>query len=216
MSGLGGKKSAEDVLLLEHLRSANGRGPGAGGGDSAAVAGALGATQGGLGAFPLYIADCRGRAAVTGNKLQGKGAENVSNYTNAHLCFCDILNIHTMRDSQAALASLLLPDPGAMAAGNNAPEAVLHPTGAAGEARFLKRLDDSGWLRHVALVLSASVWIARRLRFEGASVLVHCSDGWDRTAQVICSHLFTHGRVGRTGAPWGNSLLPRRRRTVFS
>jgi len=183
MSGMGGKRSGEDVLLLEHLRVANGRGsPGDGGGGASAGGSGLA-----LGAFPLYIADCRGFAAVAGNKLQGKGAENAGNYTNAHLCFCDILNIHTMRDSQAKLAALLLPDPASQAAGNSSVEVVLKPTEAAGDRKFIEKLDECGWLRHVSLVLSASVWIARRLRFEGASVLVHCSDGWDRTAQVCAT-----------------------------
>ena len=34
---------------------------------------------------PLYIFDCRGAVAATGNSLQGKGVENVRHYTNATL-----------------------------------------------------------------------------------------------------------------------------------
>jgi len=40
------------------------------------------------------------------------------------------------------------------------------------------------WLRHVSAVLAASRTIARAMSVDRRSVLVHCSDGWDRTAQV--------------------------------
>jgi hypothetical protein len=55
------------------------------------------------------------------------------------------------------------------------------------DARFLmSRIEDTGWLEHIRLVLQGSVLVAEKLSLEGCSVLVHCSDGWDRTAQVRC------------------------------
>lgn len=50
---------------------------------------------------------------------------------------------------------------------------------------FLSGLESSGWLRHIKSILDTSWFIAQALE-EGISVVVHCSDGWDRTAQV-CS-----------------------------
>jgi myotubularin-related protein 6/7/8 len=50
---------------------------------------------------------------------------------------------------------------------------------------FLSGIEASGWLRHVKAVLDTSFFIAQAVQ-EGVSVVVHCSDGWDRTAQV-CS-----------------------------
>jgi len=44
---------------------------------------------------------------------------------------------------------------------------------------------DSGWLGHVRSVLHTSVCIVDYV-VAGQGVLVHCSDGWDRTAQT-CS-----------------------------
>jgi myotubularin-related protein 1/2 len=166
MAGLGNKKNQEDINILEFIRVNNGRS--------------------GENSRPLYIADCRGRVAATGNKLQGKGAENVSNYTDAHLCFCDILNIHTMRESQAALAKLLYPDSVVSDVSQTDPAVATSvlPIAAAGDQNYLRKLEDCGWLGHVALVLSASLWTAQKLHLQGSSVLVHCSDGWDRTAQV--------------------------------
>ena len=43
---------------------------------------------------------------------------------------------------------------------------------------------DCGWHYHVRTMLSASLFTAEAMHRRGQSVLVHCSDGWDRTAQV--------------------------------
>jgi len=51
---------------------------------------------------------------------------------------------------------------------------------------FLWGLENSGWLRHIKAIMDAGIFIAKAVSEEGASVLVHCSDGWDRTAQA-CS-----------------------------
>jgi hypothetical protein len=51
---------------------------------------------------------------------------------------------------------------------------------------FLWRVEETGWLEHVRTVIGSSILVAEKLSKEGCSVLVHCSDGWDRTAQV-CS-----------------------------
>lgn len=50
---------------------------------------------------------------------------------------------------------------------------------------FLSGLESSGWLKHIKIILDTSQFIAEAL-VEGISVVVHCSDGWDRTSQV-CS-----------------------------
>lgn len=53
-------------------------------------------------------------------------------------------------------------------------------------ADFLWGLESSGWLKHIKAVLDAGAFIAKAVAEEGVTVLVHCSDGWDRTAQA-CS-----------------------------
>jgi hypothetical protein len=45
-----------------------------------------------------------------------------------------------------------------------------------------KHWDDR--LGHVHRVLSAAVRMVHLVSQQGLSVLVHCSDGWDRTAQL--------------------------------
>lgn len=141
LAGLSKKSSRADQALLELYR-----------------------TRGADTNRPLHIVDCRGRAAALGNRAQGKGTESVSDYRGATLTYCDIGNIHTMRDSQQALLELL--------------------RGSDDDAGYLSALEAAGWLRHLLLVLKAALFVAKRLEFDGASVLVHCSDGWDRTAQV--------------------------------
>lgn len=50
---------------------------------------------------------------------------------------------------------------------------------------YLSGIESSGWLRHTKAILDTSWFIAQTID-DGISVVVHCSDGWDRTAQV-CS-----------------------------
>lgn len=52
-------------------------------------------------------------------------------------------------------------------------------------SQFIGGLDNSGWLRHIKTILDTSTFICQAVN-SGKSVVVHCSDGWDRTAQV-CS-----------------------------
>lgn len=50
---------------------------------------------------------------------------------------------------------------------------------------YIISLEASGWLKHIRAILETSSFIAVAVD-KGISVVVHCSDGWDRTAQV-CS-----------------------------
>lgn len=45
-------------------------------------------------------------------------------------------------------------------------------------------LRRSGWLRHLSAILEGAVLIAKNVHVANSHVLVHCSDGWDRTAQL--------------------------------
>lgn len=114
------------------------------------------------------IIDARGQLAAVGNKAMGKGTEIVSNYRGAKLVFMNIDNIHTIRQSFQSLTGVFEPRKG----GNE------------DSASFYSKVESSGWLRHVRLVLKASVELAHSVH-NGVSVLTHCSDGWDRTAQMV-------------------------------
>ena len=49
--------------------------------------------------------------------------------------------------------------------------------------KFLSALEHSGWLQTLSSILSGSVKAANSIK-EGKCILVHCSDGWDRTSQI--------------------------------
>ncbi|XP_054882396.1 myotubularin-related protein 7-like [Poeciliopsis prolifica] len=116
----------------------------------------------------IYVVDTRPKLNAMANRAAGKGYESEDHYSNIRLLFIGIENIHVMRSSQQKILD------------------------GAGEMRapsmtdFLWGLESSGWLKHIKAVLDAGVFIAKAVADEGVSVLVHCSDGWDRTAQA-CS-----------------------------
>ena len=102
------------------------------------------------------------------NRAAGAGYESANNYPSCRLDFYDIGNIHVMRDSHKNLVSLIL---------NTSPSS--------NDINFTKQIEDTQWLKHVRLVIKAS-WDTAYFIRKGTPVLVHCSHGWDRTAQV-CS-----------------------------
>ena len=95
-------------------------------------------------------------------------------YNNTELVYGNIDNVHVMRQSASLLADLLLP--GGYQHSINAENS--------GGSGYYAKLEESGWLKHTRLILSASNLMAEKLHLEKTSVLVHCSDGWDRTAQI--------------------------------
>ncbi|KAK9061317.1 hypothetical protein SSX86_018497 [Deinandra increscens subsp. villosa] len=137
----------------------------------------------------LYIADARPRKNALANGAMGGGSESSSNYFQCEIVFFGIDNIHAMRESLVRLRDYL----------------DMHGTKSSdGMSSFLRNggwtwgrgnlssmsasvstLGDSGWLIHVQNVLAGSAWIAARVALESASMLVHCSDGWDRTTQLV-------------------------------
>eukprot|EP00599_Poterioochromonas_sp_BG-1_P005388 CAMPEP_0173135244 /NCGR_PEP_ID=MMETSP1105-20130129/1782_1 /TAXON_ID=2985 /ORGANISM="Ochromonas sp., Strain BG-1" /LENGTH=222 /DNA_ID=CAMNT_0014047217 /DNA_START=120 /DNA_END=784 /DNA_ORIENTATION=+ len=109
----------------------------------------------------------------------GKGTEDVSSYFNAELVFGNIENIHVMRNSANALAECLSPD---VHPYSNMKEVLTSSEGSG--SGYSYKIEDSGWLKHIRLILVSA---AEKLHFDGHSVLVHCSDGWDRTAQICAT-----------------------------
>uniref|UniRef100_A0A8C0VHW0 Myotubularin related protein 8 n=1 Tax=Cyanistes caeruleus TaxID=156563 RepID=A0A8C0VHW0_CYACU len=115
----------------------------------------------------MYVVDTRPKLNAMANRAAGKGYENEDNYENIRFKFIGIENIHVMRSSLQKLLEVCEMKSPSM-------------------SDFLTGLENSGWLRHIKAVMDAGVFLAKAVREERASVLVHCSDGWDRTAQV-CS-----------------------------
>ncbi|ESO88450.1 hypothetical protein LOTGIDRAFT_125960 [Lottia gigantea] len=114
----------------------------------------------------MFVVDTRPKINAMANKAAGKGYENENFYSNIKFQFLGIENIHVMRGSlQKLLEVCELKSPSMNS--------------------FLTGLENSNWLKHIKAVVDTSAFIATAVQ-EGINVLVHCSDGWDRTAQT-CS-----------------------------
>jgi len=50
---------------------------------------------------------------------------------------------------------------------------------------FYDRLEATGWLSHLNAILSGTVTIVKAIHYDECGILVHCSDGWDRTSQLV-------------------------------
>ena len=116
----------------------------------------------------LTVLDCRPLSAATGNKLKGKGYENVAHYgDNVSLEFCNIPNIHPMRKSHDALHGLVNPK-----------------SMEDDDTSFLSRLEQTEWLKWIGALIRSAIRIVDLMDQQKTSVMIHCSDGWDRTPQL--------------------------------
>ncbi|KAG6180057.1 hypothetical protein E4U36_005148 [Claviceps purpurea] len=112
------------------------------------------------------IVDARPTINAMVNQVQGMGSENMDKYKFATKSFLSIENIHVMRNSLNKVVEAL----------KDADVSPLPPN--------RELLHQSGWLRHIHDVLDGSAIIARRIGISHSHVLIHCSDGWDRTSQL--------------------------------
>ncbi|GMH13236.1 hypothetical protein Nepgr_015077 [Nepenthes gracilis] len=137
----------------------------------------------------LYIVDARPRKNALANGAMGGGSESSANYFQSEIFFFGIDNIHAMRDSLARLREYL--DTYGTTSSDGMLSFLRHGGWTWGGGNLssmsasVSTLGDTGWLIHVHSVLVGSAWIAARVHKESASVLVHCSDGWDRTTQLV-------------------------------
>lgn len=115
----------------------------------------------------LYLFDARPKANAIANQAIGMGYEKISasSYKQCKLEFLSIDNIHVMREAYYRVQRLC---------------ESTHKD----DRNFYTTLDATHWLTTIKLLLNCSVKIARIIDVEGCSVLLHCSDGWDRTAQL--------------------------------
>uniref|UniRef100_A0A8C2G6J3 phosphatidylinositol-3,5-bisphosphate 3-phosphatase n=1 Tax=Cyprinus carpio TaxID=7962 RepID=A0A8C2G6J3_CYPCA len=113
----------------------------------------------------LLIMDARSYAAAVANRAKGGGCECPEYYPNCEVMFMGMANIHSIRKSFQSLRTLCaqVPDP----------------------VNWLSALEGTKWLQHLSLLLKASLLVVNALDRDRRPVLVHCSDGWDRTPQIV-------------------------------
>ncbi|KAF0295721.1 Myotubularin-related protein 3 [Amphibalanus amphitrite] len=112
----------------------------------------------------VVIVDARSYAAAVANRARGGGVECNEYYPNSEVVFMNLPNIHTVRKAFQALRALL-----------SAPT---------DQTNWFQSLEATRWLSHMSALLRAAVSVARYMDDQGRPVLVHCSDGWDRTPQI--------------------------------
>lgn len=147
-------RSSQPLVGLRQKRSA----------DDEAVVAAIQAATG-----SLVLIDSRPVANAVANKLAGAGSERSASYQNCEIRYVGLANIHALRESWVRLMSLGQADP---------------EDGSSRDDQWFLMLHDSGWLQLVRHLLEGATMVARTLDCEGRSCLTHCSDGWDRTAQL--------------------------------
>lgn len=112
------------------------------------------------------IVDARPTVNALAMQAVGLGSENMDNYRFATKIYLGIDNIHVMRDSLNKVIDTLK-------------ESDLTPF-----APNRENLARSGWLKHIGGLLDGAGIIARQVALQHSHVLIHCSDGWDRTSQL--------------------------------
>lgn len=156
----------------------------------------------------VYLIDARPRVNAVMNTLTGAGVENAAVYNIHHdnRIFLGIPNIHVVRDSGSRLTKIIdvwnltttlndmtgadgvtgSHDPIQTSGADSSERLAQKQT----ELRLLDKVLDTGWLDHITALLSGAVGISN-LILESSStgvpvaIIVHCSDGWDRTPQLV-------------------------------
>ncbi|WFD42519.1 hypothetical protein MPSI1_001164 [Malassezia psittaci] len=118
------------------------------------------------------LVDARPATNAMANIAKGAGTENMEHYRNCKKVYLGVENIHVMRDSLDRAQLVFRAD--------------IRPNA---NLRSLAPIDQmalyrSNWLKHIGDLLDGVVLIVRNIHVHASHVLIHCSDGWDRTAQL--------------------------------
>lgn len=115
----------------------------------------------------ILIVDARSYASAVTNRARGGGVECAEYYTSAEIQFMNLGNIHAIRKSFHSLRFLC-------ASPSDIPN-------------WYSLLERTLWLQHMSGLLAASVIVCHAIERNNRPVLVHCSDGWDRTPQICAT-----------------------------
>jgi myotubularin-related protein 1/2 len=108
--------------------------------------------------LPLAILDCRPKLNAVANQFTGGGYEDISGYANATFEFLGIPNIHKVRECYLGMLDSF------------------------GLGKKVKH-GERAWKALTVQLLAGAQLGAEKLK-GSVAVLVHCTDGWDRTAQI--------------------------------
>lgn len=123
----------------------------------------------------VYIFDARSYVAAMANTLRDGGVESEKDYKNCKVVHNDIDNIHEVRKSYNKLMEGCIDE-------YNPNKKTERPN----EFGLLNVLQTSKWIPKLRSILIASLNVVEKID-ENNNVLIHCSDGWDRTAQMCAT-----------------------------
>ncbi|KAF2428766.1 phosphatases II [Tothia fuscella] len=112
------------------------------------------------------IVDARPRLNALAMQGLGRGSEKMDNYRCCSKVYLNIENIHVMRNSLEAVINLIK-------------DSDISPL-----PLNQDQLSKTKWLNHIANMIDGVGIIARTIGIHHSHVLIHCSDGWDRTSQL--------------------------------
>ncbi|XP_076300036.1 phosphatidylinositol-3,5-bisphosphate 3-phosphatase MTMR4 isoform X2 [Lasioglossum baleicum] len=113
----------------------------------------------------VLIVDARSYTIAVANRARGGGCECQQYYPNCDIQFMNLPNIHSIRRSFHAMRQLCATE--------------------TDQSNWLSLLEGTQWLQHMSGLLRAAVTVASAIERDARPVLVHCSDGWDRTPQIV-------------------------------
>ncbi|XP_053617687.1 myotubularin-related protein 4 isoform X2 [Plodia interpunctella] len=114
----------------------------------------------------LLIVDARSYTSAVTNRARGGGCECAQYYPAADIQFMSMPNIHNVRKSFYQMRQL-----------------AAEPSD---QANWHSKLESTLWLQYISGILRAGVVVGRAVA-GGRPALVHCSDGWDRTPQIVAT-----------------------------
>ncbi|KRX97994.1 Myotubularin-related protein 4 [Trichinella pseudospiralis] len=113
---------------------------------------------------PMLILDARSYTAAWANRAKGGGFEICEYYNKCDIQFLGLPNIHCIRVSFQKFRSSIME---------------------ANESTWFQNLETCQWIHNLCALMSSALRAVEALQVEKRSVLVHCSDGWDRTTQIV-------------------------------
>ncbi|KAK9880690.1 hypothetical protein WA026_011925 [Henosepilachna vigintioctopunctata] len=112
----------------------------------------------------VLILDARSYAIAVANRARGGGCECPEYYSNCDIQFMNLANIHSIRKSFQALRQLCI---------------------SSTDQTWHSQLENTKWLQHMSGLMKAAVILVTAVDSHARPVVVHCSDGWDRTPQIV-------------------------------
>ena len=124
------------------------------------------------GSKKLYVFDARPLLNAWANKLKGAGYEDTSQYSDIsmELTFCGIPNIHAVRGSCHKVYSTL----------------CFKYENEEKKKKAKNNMDSGNWYDSIIILIKGAFQISEAIKNDN-TVLIHCSDGWDRTTQLSCT-----------------------------